>query len=68
MKVVIFGATGMAGQGLLRESLLDPQVEVVQTVGRSAAGAPHPKLRGIEHSDLWHYETIESSLSGDPAN
>jgi hypothetical protein len=37
-------------------------------VGRSAAGAPHPKLRGIEHSDLWHYETIESSLSGDPAN
>jgi putative NADH-flavin reductase len=64
MKVVIFGATGMVGQGVLRESLLDPTVELVQTVGRTATGAQTPKLREIEHSDLWHYETIESSLSG----
>jgi len=64
MKVVILGATGMVGQGVLRESLLDPDVALVQTVGRTATGAPHPKLREIEHSDLWHYETIESGLSG----
>jgi uncharacterized protein YbjT (DUF2867 family) len=64
MNVVIFGASGMVGQGVLRESLLDPNVELVQTVGRTATGAQSPKLREIEHSDLWHYETIESSLSG----
>jgi uncharacterized protein YbjT (DUF2867 family) len=64
MNVIIFGATGMVGQGVLRESLLDPNVELVQTVGRTAAAAPHPKLRAIVHSDLGHYETIEANLSG----
>jgi len=64
MKVIIFGATGMIGQGVLRESLLDSNVELVQTVGRTASAAPHPKLRAIVHSDLWHYETIETNLSG----
>jgi hypothetical protein len=49
---------------MLRESLLDPNVELVQTVGRTATEAPHRKLREIVHSDLWHYETIEASLSG----
>jgi uncharacterized protein YbjT (DUF2867 family) len=64
MKVVIFGATGMVDQGVLRECLLDPEVELTQSVGREPTGVPHPRLREIKHSDLWHYETIEQSLSG----
>jgi uncharacterized protein YbjT (DUF2867 family) len=64
MNVLIFGATGMVGQGVLRESLLDPSVELVQTVGRTVTGVVHPKLREIAHSDLWHYETIEDAFSG----
>jgi uncharacterized protein YbjT (DUF2867 family) len=64
MNVLLFGATGMIGQGVLRECLLDPQVQLVQTVGRTATGARHPKLREIVRSDLWHYATIESDLSG----
>jgi uncharacterized protein YbjT (DUF2867 family) len=64
MNVIIFGATGMVGQGVLRECLLDPEVELTQTIGRSATGIPHPRLREIVHSDLWHYETIEPSLTG----
>jgi putative NADH-flavin reductase len=63
MNVIIFGATGMVGQ-VLRESLLDPDVEIVQTVRRTATEAPHRKLRAIVHSDLWHYEAIEANLSG----
>lgn len=35
MKVLIFGATGMVGQGVLRECLRAPDVETVQTVGRT---------------------------------
>ena len=64
MKVVIFGATGMVGQGVLRECLLDPKVQVTQTVGREPTGVPHPRLREIKHTDLWNYATIEESLSG----
>jgi uncharacterized protein YbjT (DUF2867 family) len=64
MKILIFGATGMVGQGVLRECLLDPGVLVVQTVGRSATGVKHPKLREIIHSDMLHYEQIEDDLRG----
>jgi uncharacterized protein YbjT (DUF2867 family) len=54
----------MVGQGVLRECLLDPDIELVQTIGRTATGVQHPKLRQIVHQDLWHYEGIESELSG----
>jgi dihydrodipicolinate reductase len=62
MKVLLFGATGMVGQGVLRECLLDPDVQLVQTAGRTATSARHPKLREIVHQDLWHYEAIEANL------
>ena len=39
MKVILFGATGMVGQGVLRECLLDADVERVLAVGRSATGS-----------------------------
>jgi uncharacterized protein YbjT (DUF2867 family) len=64
MKVLIFGATGMVGQGVLRECLLDPDVELVVTVGRTATGVQSAKLREIVHSDLFHYESIEGELAG----
>ncbi|MGA8599534.1 MAG: epimerase [Bryobacteraceae bacterium] len=64
MKVLIFGGTGMVGQGVLRECLLDPDVAVLQTIGRSATGVKHPKLREIVHSDLMNYSGIEEDLSG----
>ncbi len=43
MKVIVFGATGMVGQGVLRECLLDPDVTDVRTIGRTATGQQHPK-------------------------
>ena len=64
MNVLLFGATGMVGQGVLRECLLDPDVQLVQTVGRTSLGAQQPKLREIVHQDLWHYQAIEANLSG----
>ena len=64
MKVVLFGATGMIGQGVLRECLLDPEVELVLAIGRRAAGARHPKLREIVHEDFSDFSRIESELSG----
>jgi uncharacterized protein YbjT (DUF2867 family) len=64
MRVLIFGATGMVGQGVLRECLLDPDIDVVQTVGRSTTGASHAKLREIVQPDLFHYSGIEAELKG----
>lgn len=52
MKVILFGATGMVGQGALRECLLDPDVEAVLVVGRSPTGQCDAKLREITHTDF----------------
>ncbi len=64
MKVLIFGATGMVGQGVLRECLQAEDVELAVTVGRGATGAENPKLREIVHKDLSSYAGIEQELSG----
>jgi uncharacterized protein YbjT (DUF2867 family) len=63
MNVLLFGASGMVGQGVLRECLLDADVQLVQTVGRNATSARDPKLREIVHQDLLNYEPIEAHLS-----
>jgi uncharacterized protein YbjT (DUF2867 family) len=64
MKVILFGATGMVGQGVLRECLLDPVVEHVLAVGRSATGQTHEKLRELVRQDLLDYSAVENQLPG----
>jgi len=64
MKVVMFGATGMVGQGVLRECLLDPEIEQVLSVVRSATGQSHEKLREVVHSDFMDFSGIEAELTG----
>jgi len=64
MKIIIFGATGMVGQGVLRECLLDAGVSSVLAVGRSATGQQHPKLQELVHKDLLDFSSVEDRLSG----
>lgn len=64
MKVLLFGATGMVGQGVLRECLLDPDVESIVAVGRAPTGRLHPKLREILHGDFADFASIEPQLTG----
>ncbi len=64
MRVLLFGATGMVGQGVLRECLLDPDVEGVVTVLRNATGQQHPKLTELPHGDFLDFSSIENQLSG----
>jgi uncharacterized protein YbjT (DUF2867 family) len=64
MKVIIFGATGMLGQGVLRESLLAPDVEQVLAVVRSPTGVSHQKLREVRLADFADLTPIESELVG----
>jgi uncharacterized protein YbjT (DUF2867 family) len=62
VNVLIFGATGMVGQGVLRECLQAADVDRVTTVGRTATGVQHPKLRDLPVPDLMHYDGLESEL------
>jgi uncharacterized protein YbjT (DUF2867 family) len=64
MKVILFGATGMVGQGVLRECLLDPDVETVLAVGRVSTGQRHEKLRELLLSDPSNLVTVEGELAG----
>jgi len=64
MHLILFGATGMIGQAVLREALADPEVERVLSIGRAATGQQHPKLRELVLADLFHYSAIESQLAG----
>jgi len=64
MNVLVTGATGMVGQGVLRECLLADDVARVVTLGRSATGAQHGKLRELVHADLFDLAPIEAELGG----
>jgi uncharacterized protein YbjT (DUF2867 family) len=64
MKVILFGATGMVGQGCLRECLLDAGVDSVLVVGRNPTGQRHAKLREIVHDNFFDFSGIESQLGG----
>jgi uncharacterized protein YbjT (DUF2867 family) len=57
MKVLVFGATGMVGQGVLLECLKDPDVEL-------PTGIHDSKLREVVHRDLANYAGMEDSLAG----
>ena len=64
MRVILFGASGMVGQGVLRECLLDPEVTAVLSIVRSSTGQQHAKLHEIVHKNFFDFSSIESKLSG----
>lgn len=64
MNILIFGATGMVGLGVLRESLLAVDVANVKTVGRTATGQKHPKLTELVKRDLLDTASVEEELQG----
>ena len=55
MNVLLFGATGMVGAGVLIECLEDPRVRAVLAVGRNPCGVAHPKLRELIRSEFFDY-------------
>lgn len=54
----------MIGQGVLRECLLDPEVQSVLSVVRAPTGKKHQKLRELIHSDFYNFADIASEFSG----
>ena len=64
MKVLLFGATGTAGGGVLRACLDAPDVEEVRTITRRALEVQHPKLRSVIHSDYMSYDAVADAFAG----
>ncbi len=63
MKVIIFGATGMVGQGALNACLKDPQVSQVLVIGRTAPGRTHPKMLELVQANLFDLGSLDADLS-----
>ena len=65
IKVIITGATGMVGEGVLLECLLHPQVKEVLVIGRKPySGQKHPKLKECIVPDFFNIDSIENQLTG----
>jgi uncharacterized protein YbjT (DUF2867 family) len=64
MKVIVFGATGMVGSGVLDECLKEPQVQSVLVVGRNPCGVVHQKLLEIIHTNFFDYSDVKADLQG----
>lgn len=62
MKVILFGATGMVGQAVLRECLRDDGVKSVLTIGRSATSPTHQKQRDLVLQDLFEFNASGENL------
>lgn len=64
MRILLFGASGMIGQGVLRECLADRGVSEVVAVARRPIGQQHEKLREVLVADLADLAAVEASLTG----
>jgi uncharacterized protein YbjT (DUF2867 family) len=64
MNIILFGASGMVGQGVLRECLLAPDVQKVLSILRSPTGQRHEKLQELIHNNFWDFSGVAHELSG----
>jgi uncharacterized protein YbjT (DUF2867 family) len=64
MKVILFGSSGMVGQAVLRECLIDPRVEKVLSIVRSTSGHRHIKLQECMHSNFLDFRSLQDAWPG----
>ena len=64
MRVIVTGATGMVGEGVLLECLENPLIESVLVVSRRSCGHAHPKMRECLVKDFRDLAAYEAELRG----
>jgi hypothetical protein len=64
IKAIITGSTGMVGEGVMHECLLNPEVESVLVINRRPCNVQHPKLKEVIHKDFLDFSSIQVELSG----
>lgn len=63
-RIILTGATGMVGEGVLLTCLAQPEVEAVLSISRRPSGHTHPKLRELLVPDFFDLAAVESQLAG----
>ena len=63
-RVILTGATGYVGEGVLIECLAHPTIDEVLVVGRKSCGRTHPKLKEILVKDLFSMEGVTDQMRG----
>ena len=64
MKVLLFGATGTAGTGILKACLGTSTVHEVRAIVRRPLTVRNPKLRAIVHRDFLDYDAVRDAFAG----
>lgn len=64
INAIIFGSTGMVGEGVLHQALLHPDVKSVLVINRRPCNVVHPKLKEIIHKNFFDYSDIEKEITG----
>jgi len=64
MKVIITGATGMVGKGVLLECIDHPAIKQVLSIGRTPLGMAHPKLKELIHPNFLDFSAVKEQLKG----
>jgi hypothetical protein len=64
IKTILFGSTGMIGQGVLLESLNDANIESILVINRQSCNITHPKLKEIIHKDLFDLSGLTTEMTG----
>ncbi|WP_126248663.1 NAD-dependent epimerase/dehydratase family protein [Chitinophaga rhizosphaerae] len=64
LNVILTGATGMVGEGVLLECLQNPLVEKVLIINRRPSGYSHPKLKEIIHENFFNVKPIADQFAG----
>ena len=64
MKVIVTGATGMVGKGVLLECLDHQDITEVLSISRRSLGLDHPKLKELIHKDFSEFSSVSEQLKG----
>ncbi|MGI4760051.1 MAG: NAD-dependent epimerase/dehydratase family protein [Janthinobacterium lividum] len=63
-RIILTGATGMVGEGVLLTCLAQPNVAAVLSISRRPSGHTHPKLCELLVPDFFDLAAVEKELAG----
>ncbi|WP_407481166.1 NAD-dependent epimerase/dehydratase family protein [Elizabethkingia meningoseptica] len=64
LKVIISGATGMVGEGVLQECINSPKVEKILLINRKPSAYTHPKIEELLHSNFSDISSVSEKVKG----
>jgi len=64
ISIILTGATGMVGEGVLHECLQHEAIEKILILNRKSSGIVHPKLKEIIHPNFFDIQPLEPQLAG----